>query len=190
MLGFSDLCTFVLREEPTTDRFQEMVNVHAREDDGHWKWFLEDMATLGEDAELRFTDAVRLLWGPATTNTRRLTYRLMTIGAKSSPLQRVVLIEAIEAANKVALAAARHAAEDFERRSGRRLAYFGATHNSVEEQHSLDGDDARAALLGAAPSDAERAAMHVLVDDVFAAFSDLMDELFRFARDPKAGAPS
>lgn len=182
VLGFSDLCAFVLREEPARDRFQEMVNVHALEDDGHWKWFLEDVVTLGHDRELPFTDALRFLWGPDTTSTRRLTYRLMNIGAKASSLERIVLVEAIEDVNKVALAAARRAAEDFERKTGRHLAYFGAKHNAVEDEHSLDGDEARRALLAATPSDAERASMGVLIDDVFAAFSESMSELFRFVQ--------
>ena len=182
VLGFSDLCSFVLREEPARDRFQEMVNVHAREDDGHWRWFLEDVATLGQDRELPFTDSLRFLWGPDTTSTRRLTYRLMNIASKASSLERVVLVEAIEDVNKVALAAARRAAEDFERQSGRRLAYFGAKHNAVEEEHSLDGDEARRALLAATPSESERAAMGALVDEVFAAFSESMSELHRFVK--------
>ena len=182
VLGFSDLCAFVLHQEPAGDRFQEMVNVHAREDDGHWKWFLEDVVTLGQDCNLTFTDALRFLWGPDTTSTRRLTYRLMNIGARASSLERIVLVEAIEDVNKVALAAARRTAEDFERQTGRRLAYFGSKHNAVEDEHSLDGDEARRALLAATMSDSERASMAAIVDDVFTAFSESMTELLRFVQ--------
>ena len=46
VMSFTDLCLLVLREEPARDRYQELVNAHAKEDCDHYMWFLDDLCTL------------------------------------------------------------------------------------------------------------------------------------------------
>ena len=46
-LEFSELCKRVLRQEPTTNKIQEMVNRHTYEEHFHWQWLLEDMEKMG-----------------------------------------------------------------------------------------------------------------------------------------------
>ncbi len=49
ILAFSDLNRFVLRDEPSNDPHQRLVNEHTHEDDHHWPWYLEDLTKLGFD---------------------------------------------------------------------------------------------------------------------------------------------
>ena len=49
VMTFADIYALVLREEPTSDELQQLVNVHTREDGGHWRWFLADLDKLGHD---------------------------------------------------------------------------------------------------------------------------------------------
>ena len=48
-MSFGDLNKYFLRAEPTTDEFQQRVNVFSHEDDDHWQLYLEDFQKLGFD---------------------------------------------------------------------------------------------------------------------------------------------
>ena len=50
IMSFGDFNRHVLRDDANGhDPHQRMLNDHAREDDHHWPWFLEDFAKLGFD---------------------------------------------------------------------------------------------------------------------------------------------
>ena len=71
-MEFSELCKRVLRDEPTTNYIQEMVNVHTHEEHFHWQWLLEDLESMGMDHPMRFSDAVRFLWSEHTLVSRSM----------------------------------------------------------------------------------------------------------------------
>jgi predicted membrane-bound spermidine synthase len=87
----------VLREEPAKDDFQALVNAHTQEDGGHWNWFLADLASLGQDPRLPFSDALRFLWSERTTKLRMLSYGMCRLGLGASSLHKLVLVQCIEA---------------------------------------------------------------------------------------------
>ena len=49
IMSFGDLNRHVLRQEPSDDPHQRMLNAHSHEDDHHWPWYLEDFHKLGHD---------------------------------------------------------------------------------------------------------------------------------------------
>ena len=62
ILAFGDLNKYVMRNEPSDDPYQQLVNTHTHEDDHHWPWYLEDFTTLGFDAARATTDVLRFLF--------------------------------------------------------------------------------------------------------------------------------
>jgi len=184
VMSFADLYGLVLREEPARDAFQELVNAHAAEDSGHWRWFLADLGALGHDPSMRFTDAVRFTFGPATEQTRRLTYRICRAALGASSLQKLVVVHCIEATGKVSLSHAAPLGHAVSGRTGKKLVYFGPHHLQTENAHTLERDDVHTTLASIALDDATRAALRAVIDEMFDAFTAFADELYRFARAP------
>lgn len=60
IMSFSDLCKYALRQEPTNDKIQAILNQHTYEDDFHWQWFLEDLEKFGLNASLQLNDSLGL----------------------------------------------------------------------------------------------------------------------------------
>jgi len=186
VMSFADLYGFVLRDEPARDPFQELVNAHTHEDGGHWRWFLADLAALGHDPAVRFSDALRFTFGPSTTKTRLLTYRMCRLGLGATSLQKLVLVHCIEATGRVSLRSASAVSRAVAARTGKRLVYFGPHHFETESDHTLERDDVRASLESVVVDAEMRAALRAVIDDAFDAFTAFADDLARFAQHPVA----
>ncbi|HYQ28328.1 MAG TPA: hypothetical protein VER04_13960 [Polyangiaceae bacterium] len=179
VLTFADLYRFVLPEIPARDRYQELVNIHLSEEDTHWKWFLTDLAQLELDAEVHFTDVLRFIWSDATLQSRLLAYQMCRMGFGVDSLQKLVLVQAIEATGRVALEAAVTAGAQIVN-GQRKLIYFGKHHLDTETGHTLETDELRRQLEEVALAPAERARLLDVVDEVFTHFTTFADEAFRF----------
>lgn len=179
IMSFGDLNKFVLREERAADVYQEMVNVHTREDDHHWPWYLEDLTKLGFDAQTRSADFMRFLWGEETIQSRILTAGLTALIKGKTGIERLVIIEAIEETGNVLFSAMLPLAETLEKRLGTQLRYCGTYHFERESGHAVGADHAKLARI---PLDAEtRARYMALVDEVFSLFEPWTHELLRYA---------
>ncbi len=181
VMTFADLYHFFLTEETPKDHYHELVNTHLAEEGTHWKWFLADLTNMNLDPELRFTDAVRLLWGEATKETRRLAYEICKLSAGMSSLQKLVLVQSIEATGRVGLEAAVPVGNAVARDMKRNLVYFGGHHLETEQQHTLEETDVHSALEALQLDDATRADLCGIVDTVFAHFASFVDEAHRVA---------
>lgn len=189
VLTFADLYTLVLREEPPRDEYQALVNAHTREDDDHWKWYLTDLAKLGCDPAMTFSDALRFLFGEATRQTRLLSYHMNRMGLGAGSLERLVLVECIEAAGRVSLGASSVAARDLAAQTGQTLVYFGPHHTETEEKHLLWNEGVERKLRSI-ELPAERAAeLCVLVDRSFELFTAFARELLAFGEARRRGSP-
>lgn len=186
VMSFSDMYVHVLRDEPTTDPFQELVNAHTHEDAGHWKWFLADLTILGEDPTQRFSDSLRFVWSDKTVKSRMLAYEMAKLGLRASPLERLVLVHCIEAVGAVSLAAAAPLGRELGERAGKPLVYFGPHHIDTESNHTLEDASVHAKLEAVSIPEAQRANVMHIVDRSFAAFVDFSAELLRFAQARKA----
>lgn len=181
VMTFADLYNFFLVEEPPADRYQELVNTHLKEESSHWKWFLTDLDTLGLNPTMRFTDALRLIWGNNTLRTRALAYEVCRLSARLTSLERLVLVHAIEATGRVALEALVPVGVEFAAKSGRKLVYFGQHHLDTEQAHTVEEESTRR-FLESIPVPPERLpALEAIVDEVFEHFEAFSREAFERA---------
>jgi hypothetical protein len=182
VMTFADLYALVLREEPAKDRFQEIVNAHTYEDGGHWKWFLADLDTLGDDPRLPFSSALKFVWSKATEKTRLLSYHMCRLGVGADSLHKLVLVQCIEATGKVALGHAAPVGKQFAELTGKKLVYFGPHHLDTEANHTLEEDTVRGLVEGIELEPGLERELVALVDTCFALFLANADELLAFAK--------
>jgi hypothetical protein len=178
VLSFADLYNFFLIEEPARDRYQELVNAHLSEESSHWKWFLTDLETMGLNPSLKFTDTLKLLWGPDTLKTRALAYEVGQLNANLSSLERLVLVHAIEATGRVALEALVPVGVEFAKASSRKLVYFGQHHLDTERAHTVEEDETKRFLESIPVSAEQVVTLCQLVDRVFSHFEAFAHEAF------------
>jgi hypothetical protein len=180
-LTFGDLCTMVLRQEPASDEYQALVNAHSYEDEGHWRWYLADLALLDEDRQLRFSAAIEQIWSDRTKRMRKLSYELCALGLAGDSLQRLVLVQCIEGAFQITLGGLMPVAQELKARTGKVLTYMGPGHSDVETSHVMDGPDVQR-KLAAIELDARRAeALCDMVGRAFRGFIAFSDELHDLA---------
>ncbi len=180
VMTFSDLYR-LLTVAPGGDRYQQLVNAHLAEEDGHWKWFLSDLRNLDLDPTMRFTDALRFLWSDETVRGRMLVYEMCLLAAGRDSLSKLVLVHSIEATGQAGLAAAATVGREAAKRLGRKLVYFGRHHLETEQHHTLEDDSIRRSLEEVVLDSARRDEMRQIVDGVFTHFAAFVDEAHEFA---------
>lgn len=191
VMSFADLNRYCLRDEVNTGGWQDDVNAHTYEDDHHWPWYLSDLKTLGLDDRMTLTDALQFLWADTNRETRLLSYRLWALADQALPLERMVIIEAIEATGLVFFGGLTSVAHRIpEGRLLRPLIYVADHHFAVEQGHAAGQatHDARLALVDLGEADRRRYIR--LVDTVFDHFIAWSAELHRHAMAGPATTPS
>ncbi len=139
VLTFSEFNRYFLHSERgSRDMHQQSVDKHAKEDSRHYAWFLEDLQSLGYDAECRFTDALRFVWGDLGRRTRELGYYAIGVARDADPEIRLVIVEAMEAMGNVWLRATLEAAKKHP--NYERLIYFGQYHLDRETGHAIGSE--------------------------------------------------
>lgn len=182
VMSFADLYSLVLRQEPPTDRFQTLVNAHAREDGDHWRWYLADLVKMGHDPTMRFTDALRLLFSKETARTRMLTYRICRLVADADSVRKLVLVHCIEATGSVTVNHVSAVGRELAARLDTSLVYFGPHHFTTEAGHTLEDDSVHHEIEDITLSDAKVEELKAVVDESFAAFRDFVDEMAELSR--------
>lgn len=177
VLTFADLTAHVLPQHPPRDRFQELVNATCRDDDEHWRWYLQDLETLGDDRSVRYTDAIRTIWSDRSTRLRLLAYRLCAFAFAGDGLARLVLLQCIESAFQVSVGAILPHARALAERTGKVLYYLGPGHEGAEAEHAIHATDVRAMLREVTLEDARRDALCAMVDEVFDGFDGFVADL-------------
>ena len=179
ILAFGDLNRYVLRDEPSDDPHQRIINAHTYEDDHHWPWYLEDFAKLGHDQPAHPVQTLQRVWSEASARNRLLSHRLAHLIWGATPVVRLAIVEAIEETGNVLFALTARLAVRHQRDTGVELRYLGEFHFALESGHAMNNDHAELAAieLGAAQRDdaIERA------DQVFALFQDWTQELLAYA---------
>jgi hypothetical protein len=188
ILDFGDLNRHVMRDECSTDPLQALVNRHTYEDDHHWPWYLEDLATLGHDDARPMPEVLRDLYGERTTVNRLLAGRLAHLLYDAPPIERLVIIEAIEETGNVLFVLTAELARRIERDEGVELRYLGDFHLALESGHAQHGDEHRT-LAAIELDEHARARCVELVGRVFALFEEWVAELLAYAREELSPAP-
>lgn len=182
VMSFADLYAHVLTEEPARDKYQELVNAHAREDETHWSWFLKDLEKLGMSPRVPYTDAIRNVWSEATLRTRMLSYQMCKFGIGASSLEKLVLVQAIEGAGKVTVVRVSEVGREVGEESGMKLVYLGPHHSDSESDHTLEEDAVGAMIAAIELDDHDADRLVAMVDECFLHFRGFIDEMHELAR--------
>jgi hypothetical protein len=181
VMGFGELNSAVLREEPTEDPIQVIINQHSREDDSHWIWFLEDMKKLGFDASMSLSEALKFLWGKETQASRHMIYELYRYTYQASPIQKLIVIEAVEATADIFLDATAQAARELQRLTNREYRYFGDLHFAIDSGHSLYLTETKQQIESLQFTEAAQQEAFEWVERVFQIFTDYFSVIQAYA---------
>lgn len=180
IMSFGDLNKYVLRQEPTQDPYQELVNAHTYEDDHHWPWYLEDFTKLGLDKHRSNAEDLRFLWGDEAAVNRVLMYRLSAMILNATSVQRLAIIEAIEQTGNVLFNHTLKLAKRISAETGVELRYLGEHHHKRESGHMMGSDHKVMASIEL--TEAQREELIAQVQHVFAWFSEWTEELLAYAK--------
>jgi hypothetical protein len=186
IMSFGELNRLVFRDEPTSDPIQTIINKHTYEDDHHWLWFLEDLEKLGLNPNGSFTDALRFIWSEETNVSRRITYELYRHAFGATPIQKMVIMEVIEATGHAVwqlfsqvIRELQALAEPHSKPTVYR--YFGIGHLMVEQGHTY-ASNSEQYIQSIQLSEESKENLSILVDRIFSVFEDMVDELLTFAK--------
>ena len=174
-MTFSEFNRHYIRVSEPTGEHEKALNEHAREDETHYRWFLQDLERLGYNPVCSFTDALRFIWSEEGRHARDLSHYLIGAAQRADPELKLVILEAIEATGAVWLdatvAAVRQHPEADE------LNYFNKAHEQ-RERHFVEsaGHDAIARFE---LSDATRRRAPAIVDGIFDRMEAFNHELLR-----------
>lgn len=180
-MSFRHLNKYDLRKEPTDDPIQEIINRHTYEDDHHWVWFLEDLEKLGFDDSIRFSDAIKFLWGKETYKTRQICHQIALHTFRAEPIVVLAAIEAIEATGNVASAMTAQVAQELEQITQQKYRYFGEHHLCVETGHITGTDNVEQFLENIQLTHEQRAKAFEVVEKVFEVFTEATNEMMAYA---------
>ena len=183
IMSFADLNKYVLRQEPTTDKIQAILNQHTYEDDSHWQWFLEDIDRLGFNSELDLNNSLRFVWSEETKHSRLLAYELYRyLIIQPEPIGRLVILESMEATSDAFSYFALEIAKELKQLYDRELLYFGHCHCDAENGHHAHTEGVRK-FLNSIKLEPEILRQQLeLVEVVFDLFSQWSDAMLSYAK--------
>jgi hypothetical protein len=184
VMTFADLYSIVLREEPARDRFQELVNAHAEEDSGHWKWYLADLANLSLDPVARYSDFLRSVWSDETVKIRTLSYHMCRLALGATPIKKLIVAQCIEAAGRLSLEAVAPVGAEVGKALGRNLVYFGQHHVDTESDHTLEEENVQSWLNEVTLDPGLQSELCEVIDDAFECLTEFADEVRKLAIQP------
>ncbi len=147
ILGFRDILNHLEYINPQTE-LEKIINQHCLEDKNHWKWYLQDLKTLGACKTSwggDWSNFVDKIWHDENKPTRDLVYLCIHLIKKhQSPKASLVIIECLESTFGVFMSTIKSKFQDSHIYS--RLQFFGQIHQEQEMNHSLghwiDADNA------------------------------------------------
>ncbi|MBD2204364.1 hypothetical protein H6G33_33580 [Calothrix sp. FACHB-1219] len=189
-MNFGDLNKYVLRQEPTNSRVQEIINIHTYEDDHHWIWFLEDMKRLGLDRAIKFSDSMKFMWSDETHKTRLVCHKIgLLYTFNIDPLLRLAISESIEATGHVILFRTAQIAKELTKVTNQKYIYFGQEHYDLETGHMQGTDDIEQFITSLELPDEIREQAFTLVHQVFAIFTDMFEECMEYVKNHTLDQP-
>jgi hypothetical protein len=179
ILAFADLNHFVLRDESADDPLQQLVNRRTGEIEPDWACYLDDFTKLGFERSTSLTQALRSSRRDETHHSRMLAARLAQILYAATPVEKLVVLESIEAAGDVMFELTARISIRIHAEGGPELRYF------AEHRQRLDSGVFEAIAL----TQLERVRCLDLAFQVFDMFADWSNELLAFARSSLAQRP-
>ena len=176
-MNFGDLNKYFLRENPPSNPIQEMINVHTFEDDHHWLWYLKDLALLGLDHTVKFSDTLKFMWSDETQHTRLVcTHLALWYTQQTNPQLKLAITEAVEATGHVILYRTAQVATELEQVTHIKYPYFGQSHFDLETGHPIGTDNVEDLIESIELDDETCEQACELVTRVFDAFTHVLSE--------------
>lgn len=181
-MGFAELNKNVFRDDRISDPVQIIINEHTREDDHHWLWFLEDIQRLEMNLPLKFTDALRFLWGEETRISRWVIEQLYRYTFEASTMQKLVVIQVIEATGNVANSVTALVSKELKQTKNKKLLYFGDVHLSVEPGYVIALSEIDKFTKEIELTQDEKNEYLKLAETIFNLFTELTNALLLYAK--------
>ncbi len=178
IMGFKDLLESIHIKNPQTP-LENIISTHCEEDLHHWKWYIEDLKTLGYgNIGNDLMDFSSDLWGKERKAARNLIYKAFNYHfQKPSIICDLVLIEVLEATFGVFVESMKKCVEDYNAYD--KLLYFGKTHHDAEESHGngnwVEGESLDDTILSLKLSSHEEQYSVNMVEELF----ELFEETFK-----------
>jgi len=182
IMGFSDLCKYSLRQEPSNDQVQIILNQHTYEDDFHWQWFISDLEKLGFNSLLSLNSAIGFLWSEQTKVSRMITRQLHSLTTDATAIERLIIMEAMESTADILLSNTKLVSEELKLTTHLEYDYFGTSHCDAEHEHNTNSQAARKFIRDIQISASEMEKCSYLVTQVFQLFTQWTYELLSFAQ--------
>ncbi|MGB3240841.1 MAG: hypothetical protein WBB29_21320 [Geitlerinemataceae cyanobacterium] len=182
IMSFGDLNKYIFRDETTSDPIQELINTHTHEDEHHSVWFLQDLEKLSFDDSLKFSDTLDFLWGEETQITRWVTHQLFGYAFGATPIQKLVIIEVLEATGNIVFTSASQVSMELERMSGQQCDYFGSFHLDVETGHTTGNQNIEEILFNIELKASQEQELLNLANQVFEVLFKLNYALLAYAQ--------
>ncbi|MDJ0531812.1 MAG: hypothetical protein QNJ70_04815 [Xenococcaceae cyanobacterium MO_207.B15] len=189
IMSFSDLCKYVLRQDPTNDPIQKIINLHTYEDDFHWQWFLADLEKLDFNYSIQLNHSLRFLWSDKTKTSRFITHELYKLIVESEPVEKLIIMEAIEATAEVLLSITKEITEELQLITNQEYQYFGSSHCDCEQDHNAHSNDVNKFIETIYISERTRQKSIYLVEKVFELFTQWTYSLLTYAQGYQVSQP-
>ncbi len=183
IMSFGDLNKYVFRDEQSSDPIQVIINKHTYEDDHHWLWFLEDCQLLQINQGMHSIDAFKFIWGQETEMSRQLVYKLCRYSFQATLIQKLVLIEVIEATGNVMFVVASTVGKQFQETTQTKLLYFADFHLNVETGHTTGSPEVEEFMQNIQLSEENLQEAYELVEKVFDLFTSFTNYLLIHAQE-------
>lgn len=181
VMGFGELNKHAFRQEPTSDSIQAIINQHTYEDDSHWVWFLEDLEKLNIDYSSSFSNTLKFLWSQENDLSRWTTYQLYRLTFEAMPIQKLIVIEAIEATAEIFLDLTSQVACELQASSQKEYKYFGQHHFNLDTHHTMHSERSEHQIEEIVVPDEFVDRAYELVDEVFAIFTRFSNSLLSYS---------
>jgi hypothetical protein len=185
IMAFSDLNKYTLYVGDSQDELQHLINRHSEEDAAHYKMYLKDLKTLGFDRNLSYSEALQFLWADERKCSRQTCYAIAAMIAGSTTVQRIAIVEAVEAAGAAAFEVFADLAAAYRESTGKELIFFGRIHKDLETGHTVGTSDIESRLQSMEMPEEEFVQALANVNRVFEVFSAMMQELLTYVHDEK-----
>jgi hypothetical protein len=161
--------------------FCQHVNAQIDREAERARWFIADLAQLGYDPRLPFSDALELVRSSESARSHTLSYRFcrLTLGANS--LEKLALVHCIAATASLTVNHVMGAARGWAAATGQSLASLGVTHDDARESHGLSAEEVALLEDIRLPAGVRRELSH-LVERAFEYFAAFADELLAASR--------
>ncbi|MEG3848727.1 hypothetical protein QT971_29365 [Microcoleus sp. herbarium19] len=179
--GLSDLNKYVLRESSSNHKVQELINKYTYKENYYWQRYLEHLETLGFNELMSYGD-FRLVWGEETKKTRSLCSTLERYAFEADPVQKLILVEVLEATATVFFEATLQVLMELQQITKQEFVYFGGGYVGLENRYILNTPEMLQLLAEIKLTDSERQTGLELAENVFELFGGVLNELLEHSQ--------